>query len=110
MSAALYLSCSSPAAWQRMVAAGAMARVAVHILAGVGAISPLLHDPRRAIAVAVETGLAFGGNLRLSRFQQRAHDKNEKSCEAHGMPPVGLRMIASKCNPSIHCSLRITPG
>ena len=50
---------------------GTMARVAVHILLGVRAFSPLLHDSRRTATVAIQACLAFCGHLGTSNCNQR---------------------------------------
>jgi hypothetical protein len=63
---------------------GTMARVAVHILPGVGAFSPLLHNARRTAAVAVQACLAFCGDLGTSNWNQREEEESEKSYKAHG--------------------------
>jgi hypothetical protein len=42
---------------------GTMARIAVYILLGVRAFSPLLHNSRRTAAVAIQACLAFRGYL-----------------------------------------------
>jgi len=63
---------------------GTMARIAVHILLGVSAFSPLLDNARRATAVAIYACLAFWGNLGTSNWYQREQEKTEKSYKAHG--------------------------
>ena len=66
----------------RVFLVGAMARVAVHILFGVRAFSPLLHNSRRTAAVAIQAYLTFGGYL--GNCDEREQEKTEKNSKAHG--------------------------
>ena len=59
---------------RRIVLVGLVARIAVHVLLGVGAFPPLLHNARSAAAVAVEAGLAFRGDLTLDALAGDALD------------------------------------
>src|SRR5208337_4067380 len=67
----------------RVFLTGTMARIAVHILPGVGALSPLLHNARRTAAVAIQACLAFCGYLGTGNCNQREEKKTEKSYKAH---------------------------
>ena len=69
---------------RRIFFAGTMTCVAIHVLLGVGAFPPLLHDAWRATAVAVQTDLAFCGYLGTSNCNQWEEEKTENSYKAHG--------------------------
>ena len=66
---------------------GTMARVAVHVLLGVGVLSPLLHNASRATALAIWTCFAFWGNLGTSTCNQRERRK-PRELERASKPPL----------------------